>query len=89
MGAEIDLDLIHRVAHGDRLAFERFFGLYAAKLNRFISRLTWRTDIVEETVAFLQEQFGAEIEYHSVGEEHARFPLPPELRQYEQSQVRT
>ena len=50
MAAENDLALIRRVADGDRPAFERFYARYGAKLTRFVSRLTWRTDIVEESV---------------------------------------
>ena len=50
MAVESDLALIRRVAGGDRPAFERFYARYGAKLTRFVSRLTWRTDIVEESV---------------------------------------
>ncbi len=50
MVAASDLELIRRVAEGDRLALERFYARYGVKLTRFVSRLTWRTDIVEETV---------------------------------------
>ncbi len=50
MAAENDLDLIRAVAAGDRQAFARFYGRYRRKIARFVSRLTWRTDVVEETV---------------------------------------
>ncbi len=50
MAAESDLALIRRVADGNRQAFEQFYGRYGAKLTRFVSRLTWRPDIVEESV---------------------------------------
>ncbi len=50
MTAETDLDLIGAVAAGDRQAFVRFYDRYRRKVARFVSRLTWRTDVVEETV---------------------------------------
>jgi 4-hydroxy-3-methylbut-2-en-1-yl diphosphate reductase len=37
-------------------------------------------DVVQECVAYLQTQFGATIESHTIREEHVSFPLPRELR---------
>ena len=45
-----DLELIRGVADGDRRAFERFYDRYRSRLARFISRLTWRNDVVEEVI---------------------------------------
>jgi len=42
--------MIRRVAAGDRLAFETAYRYYHPKLTRFVSRLTWRSDLVEEVV---------------------------------------
>ncbi len=50
MTAENDLDLIRAMVAGDQQAFARFYELYRRKIARFVSRLTWRTDVVEETV---------------------------------------
>ncbi len=50
MAVEKDLDLIRAVATGDRQAFVRFYDRYRRKIAGFVSRLTWRTDVVEETV---------------------------------------
>jgi len=50
MTAETDLDLIRAVATGDQQAFVRFFDRYRRKVAGFVSRLTGRTDVVEETV---------------------------------------
>ena len=50
MTVETDLDLIGAVAADDRQAFARFYDRYRRKVARFVSRLTWRTDVVEETV---------------------------------------
>ncbi len=50
MLTEGDLDLIRAVAAGDRQAFLQFYERYRRKIARFVSRLTWRTDVVEETV---------------------------------------
>ncbi len=50
MAAENDLDLIRAVVAGDQQAFVRFYERYRRKVARFVSRLTWRTDVVEETV---------------------------------------
>jgi 4-hydroxy-3-methylbut-2-en-1-yl diphosphate reductase len=41
-------------------------------------------NLVVECVAFLVDRYGASVEQHAVREEHAHFPLPIELRQYEQ-----
>jgi 4-hydroxy-3-methylbut-2-enyl diphosphate reductase len=37
-------------------------------------------DVVEECVAYLQENYGAAVESRTVREEHVQFPLPRELR---------
>lgn len=37
-------------------------------------------EVVNQCVAYLRGRFNAHVEEHSVCEEHARFPLPPELR---------
>jgi 4-hydroxy-3-methylbut-2-enyl diphosphate reductase len=37
-------------------------------------------DVVQEVVAFLQDRFGATVEFRTVREEHVNFPLPRELR---------
>ena len=50
MAVEKDLDLIRAVATGDQQAFVRFYDRYRRKIAGFVSRLTWRTDVVEETV---------------------------------------
>ena len=50
MAAENDLDLIRAVVAGDQQAFVQFYERYRPKIARFVSRLTWRTDVVEETV---------------------------------------
>ncbi len=50
MAAENDLDLIRAVVAGDQQAFVQFYESYRPKIARFVSRLTWRTDVVEETV---------------------------------------
>ncbi len=50
MAAETDLDLIGAVAAGEQQAFVRFYDRYRRKIGGFVSRLTWRTDVVEETV---------------------------------------
>jgi len=35
---------------------------------------------VQECVAFLERQYGATVESHTIREEHVSFPLPRELR---------
>jgi 4-hydroxy-3-methylbut-2-en-1-yl diphosphate reductase len=37
-------------------------------------------DVVQELVAFLEDRYGATVEYRTVREEHVNFPLPRELR---------
>jgi 4-hydroxy-3-methylbut-2-en-1-yl diphosphate reductase len=37
-------------------------------------------DVVQECVAYLQRQYGATVESHTIREEHVNFPLPRELR---------
>lgn len=43
-------EVIRQVAAGDRAAFETAYRFYHPKLMRFVSRLTQRTDLVEEVV---------------------------------------
>jgi RNA polymerase sigma-70 factor (ECF subfamily) len=50
MAAEDDLDLIRAVVAGDQQAFVQFYERYRRTIARFVSRLTWRSDVVEETV---------------------------------------
>jgi len=42
--------LLRLVAAGDRRAFEDLYGGYFGRLNRFLGRLTRRTEIIEETI---------------------------------------
>lgn len=37
-------------------------------------------EVVDRCVAYLEDRFGAVVEERSVRQEHARFPLPPEVR---------
>jgi 4-hydroxy-3-methylbut-2-enyl diphosphate reductase len=37
-------------------------------------------EVVQECVAYLQQQYGATVESHTIREEHVNFPLPRELR---------
>ncbi len=50
MAVENDLDLIRAAVAGDQQAFAQFYERYHRKIARFVSRLTRRTDVVEETV---------------------------------------
>jgi 4-hydroxy-3-methylbut-2-en-1-yl diphosphate reductase len=38
-------------------------------------------EVVEECLAYLMDRYGAQVETHTIREEHAQFPLPVELRQ--------
>lgn len=42
--------LLRLIESGDRLAFETLYGEYFSRLSRFLSRLTRRAEIVEETI---------------------------------------
>src|ERR1700722_20286655 len=45
-----ELELISRIAQGDRKAFEELYGLYHRRLPRFLTRLTKRYDVAEEVI---------------------------------------
>lgn len=45
-----DLELLGRIARGDRLAFEAFYRDYHGRLTRFLARLTPQRTLVEEVV---------------------------------------
>ncbi|HKD55108.1 MAG TPA: sigma-70 family RNA polymerase sigma factor [Steroidobacteraceae bacterium] len=45
-----EVDLIARVAEGDRKAFEELYHLYHRRMARFLTRLTRRYDIAEEVI---------------------------------------
>jgi RNA polymerase sigma-70 factor, ECF subfamily len=45
-----ELDLIARIAEGDRRAFEELYNLYHRRLARFLTRLTRRYDVAEEVI---------------------------------------
>ncbi len=45
-----EVELLRRVAAGDRAAFEAAYRFYHPAVTRFVSRLTWRNDVVEEVV---------------------------------------
>jgi RNA polymerase sigma-70 factor, ECF subfamily len=51
-GASIarEVELIARIAEGDRKAFEELYGLYHRRLARFLTRLTKRYDVAEEVI---------------------------------------
>jgi len=49
-GAAREVDLIARVAEGDRKAFEELYHLYHRRMARFLTRLTRRYDIAEEVI---------------------------------------
>ena len=42
--------LVRRIAGNDHLAMSRFALLYGARLSRFLRRLTWRRELVEEII---------------------------------------
>jgi RNA polymerase sigma-70 factor (ECF subfamily) len=45
-----EVELISRIAAGDRKAFEELYGLYHRRLARFLTRLTKRYDVAEEVI---------------------------------------
>src|SRR5712692_5557650 len=45
-----EVELIARIADGDRRAFEELYNLYHRRLARFLTRLTKRYDIAEEVI---------------------------------------
>jgi RNA polymerase sigma-70 factor, ECF subfamily len=45
-----EVDLIARVADGDRRAFEELYHLYHRRMARFLTRLTHRYDLAEEVI---------------------------------------
>ncbi len=45
-----EVDLIGRVAQGDRRAFEELYHLYHRRMARFLTRLTRRYDLAEEVI---------------------------------------
>jgi RNA polymerase sigma-70 factor (ECF subfamily) len=45
-----EVDLIARVAEGDRRAFEELYHLYHRRMARFLTRLTRRYDVAEEVI---------------------------------------
>jgi RNA polymerase sigma-70 factor (ECF subfamily) len=45
-----EVDLIARIANGDRRAFEELYGLYHRRMARFLTRLTRRYDVAEEVI---------------------------------------
>ena len=50
VGVARELDLIARVAEGDRRAFEELYNLYHRRMARFLTRLTHRYDVAEEII---------------------------------------
>jgi RNA polymerase sigma-70 factor, ECF subfamily len=45
-----EVELIARIAEGDRKAFEELYNLYHRRMARFLTRLTRRYDIAEEVI---------------------------------------
>ncbi len=45
-----EVELIARIAEGDRKAFEELYSLYHRRMARFLTRLTRRYDIAEEVI---------------------------------------
>jgi RNA polymerase sigma-70 factor (ECF subfamily) len=45
-----EVELIARVAEGDRKAFEELYNLYHRRMARFLTRLTRRYDLAEEVI---------------------------------------
>ncbi|MBV9343564.1 MAG: sigma-70 family RNA polymerase sigma factor [Gammaproteobacteria bacterium] len=45
-----EMELIRRVAAGDRRAFEELYHLYHRRMARFLTRLTHRYDVAEEVI---------------------------------------
>ena len=49
-GVAREVDLMARVAAGDRRAFEELYNLYHRRMARFLTRLTHRYDVAEEII---------------------------------------
>ena len=49
-GVAREVDLMARVAQGDRRAFEELYNLYHRRMARFLTRLTHRYDVAEEII---------------------------------------
>ena len=49
-GSAREVELIARVAEGDRKAFEELYHLYHRRMSRFLTRLTRRYDLAEEVI---------------------------------------
>jgi RNA polymerase sigma-70 factor (ECF subfamily) len=47
---DADADLLRRIAAGDRAALEALYRPYHRRLDRFLVRLTRRTDVIEEVI---------------------------------------
>lgn len=45
-----EVDLVARIAEGDRKAFEELYNLYHRRMARFLTRLTRRFDVAEEVI---------------------------------------
>src|SRR2546425_8972534 len=45
-----EVDLMARIANGDRKAFEELYNLYHRRMARFLTRLTHRFDLAEEVI---------------------------------------
>ena len=45
-----ELDLLHQVATGDRVAFKELYLIYHRRLARFLMRMTSRHDLIEEVI---------------------------------------
>ena len=45
-----EVDLLARIAEGDRKAFEELYNLYHRRMARFLTRLTRRFDVAEEVI---------------------------------------
>jgi RNA polymerase sigma-70 factor (ECF subfamily) len=45
-----EVDLMARIANGDRKAFEELYNLYHRRMARFLTRLTRRYDLAEEVI---------------------------------------
>ena len=50
VSASRERELIARIAHSDRRAFEELYNLYHRRLARFLTRLTRRFDVAEEVI---------------------------------------
>jgi RNA polymerase sigma-70 factor, ECF subfamily len=49
-GVAREVELIARIAEGDRKAFEELYNLYHRRMARFLTRLTHRYDLAEEVI---------------------------------------